>query len=423
MRESLTNVAPIGKSGRRPNRGAGMQASVDGAELAPRRLGLTLPLAMGAGPISLYALSALSPLVIDELHLSRSQLGSLATVTFVVGAVGSMAAARATNTFGSRYVLVALFVAAGLAVGIVAAARSLLWLFVGVAVSGWAQSMSNPATNDLISVFVPSPRQGVLIGIKQSGVQMSQFLAGIALPTAALILGWRGAIAITATLAFAGWGLTLRGVPRLASASHTHGEQHQRLPFEVWWLSGYMFLMAAALQATNVYLPLFSYQRLGFGTTTAGLTVAAVGGMGLLARIFWGRVSGQAGNSRTLLMGMAVASVIAAVLLLGAQTTGRAWWVWAAATLDGTTAVAANVVVVVTVIRWMDRRTVSTASGVLAVAMYLGFAVGPLSFGLLVDDFGGYTAAWTAVGIVYAAAAVVIIIWQRLVPTVRASAQ
>ncbi len=99
---------------------------------------------MGVGPISLYALSALSPLVIDELHLSRSHFGSLATIAFAVGAVGSVAAARATNALGSRYVLLALFVAAGLAVAIVATARSLLWLFVGVALQwGTARAESD----------------------------------------------------------------------------------------------------------------------------------------------------------------------------------------------------------------------------------------------------------------------------------------
>ena len=73
-----------------------------------------------------------------------------------------------------------------------------------------------------------------------------------------------------------------------------------------------------------------------------------------------------------------------------AQLTGQAWWVWAAAAVDGASAVAANVVVAIAVVGGMDRRVVSTASGVVAVAMYLGFASGPLSFGLLVDNFGGY---------------------------------
>jgi len=383
----------------------------------PRRLGVVLPLAMGVGPISLYALSALSPLVLTQLHLSRSEFGSLATVTFVMGAVGSMAAARATTALGGRFVLLTLFVAAGMAVGVVASATSLVWLFVGVAVSGLAQSLSNPATNDLISAFVPAPRQGVLVGVKQSGVQMSQFFAGLALPTAALVLGWRAAVAVTATLAAAGWWLTLRGVPRPLTVL-TRNSVRPQLPGEVWWLSGYMFLMAAGMQATNVYLPLFSYQRTGVGTTAAGLTVAVVGGMGLTSRIVWGRVSGRRPTRvQPLLLGLAAASVGAATLLVVAQLTGQAWWVWTAAAVDGASAVAANVVVVIAVVGGMERRVVSTASGVVAVAMYLGFASGPLTFGLLVDNFGGYTSAWIAVGTAYALAAAVVICWRQLRPT------
>lgn len=122
--------------------------------------------------------------------------------------------------------------------------------------------------------------------------------------------------------------------------------------------------MAAGMQATNVYLPLFSYQRIGLGTTAAGLTVAVVGGIGLTSRIVWGRVSGRrATRVQALLLGLAAASAGAATLLVLAQLTGQAWWVWAAAAIDGASAVAANVVVAIAVVGGMDRRVVEHRLG------------------------------------------------------------
>src|SRR5699024_8186647 len=97
--------------------------------------------------------------------------------------------------------------------------------------------------------------------------------AGVFLPTVAGRATWRGALAlVAAAMLLLGAALVARYVPHepreYTAASRIVGA---RLPSSVWWLTGFMFLVGAALQGVNFYLPLFGYEDLGLSVETAGL--------------------------------------------------------------------------------------------------------------------------------------------------------
>ncbi|MFC7511967.1 hypothetical protein ACFQV4_23155 [Streptomyces thermocarboxydus] len=101
------------------------------------------------------------------------------------------------------------------------------------------------------------------MGVKQSGVQMSQFGAGLLLPSVALWWGWRGAALAAAVVAVAGLVMVRGAVPAVPpSPSRGTGHRLAALPAGVWWLTGYALASGAAIQATNVYLPLYAFERL-----------------------------------------------------------------------------------------------------------------------------------------------------------------
>ncbi|HEY8458710.1 MAG TPA: MFS transporter [Actinopolymorphaceae bacterium] len=366
-----------------------------------------LTLAMGSGPLTIYALSALSPLLIPELHLTRTQFGLLATLAFVVAAPLSLAAGPAAELLGGYYGLLSLFVVSALSIAVLASARSYTWLMCAVVLCAWCQALSNPLTNHLISVHVPPREQGALIGIKQSGVQISQFLSGLVLPWLGLLVGWRGTILVMITPMLCGVLMTHRSLapgPR-RRAVRRGARRRPKLPTQVWVLTGYITLMAAGMQATNVYVPLFAHQELRFGPAAAGAIVAAVGGAGLVARIMWGAIADRVGRPLDVLAGLAGLSVLASALLLIAQHASLPWLAWGGATLHGVAALPASVVVTLTLIRLTKSQGVGRASGVLAVGMFIGFATGPASFGYIVDQSGDYTPAWLAVAGCYGLAA------------------
>jgi predicted MFS family arabinose efflux permease len=371
-------------------------------------------MAMGVGPLALYGLSANAPLVIDDLGLSIAQFGSLGTVAFLVAAVSSALLGRYVDRHTARSVMVVLYLGTGLAFVTAAAANSFWLLLIAVAVSGCAQSLSNPVTNRLITNRVPPGRRGLLMGVKQAGVQMAQFIAGLTLPAVALLVGWRGALGLCVVVAAAGLWLALR-VPSTVAARTVGAVEHRTvsgLPRSVWWLMAYALLTGAGLYASNMYLPLFSYDDLGLSATVAGFTAAVVGGVGLVARIGFGHVADRMKRPHWALSILAAVAAVGAACLLASSITGRPSLMWLGAVVFGASGIATNVVVMLALVRVTPLQVIGAASGRVAIGLYSGFAVGPICFGLIVETAGSYQLGWLSVVTMYAAAALLALLWR-----------
>lgn len=364
-------------------------------------LAAAMAVAMGAGPLIVYAISALSPFLVPAMDLTRTQYGSLATLTFAAAAVSSMRAGRAVDTTNARTVMFWLVAGAAGALLAAAVAPNYPVLVVAVVASGVVQALSNPVTNRLAAQWVPPGPRGVVMGVKQSGVQMIQAASGLFLPTLAVLAGWRGAMAIAAgACLLLGLTLVARFVPGERDRNRrTSTVTGARLPAPVWWLAGFVFLTGAAMQGANFYLPLFGYEELGLPVSTAGLLAAVVGITGIAARIGWGRAAERLGG-HVAMPALAIGGAVAVTLILLALSIHPAL-VWVGAFLLGATGVAANVVVMVSVIHVVPSHAIGRASGVVALGMYLGFAAGPVSMGAVVDAAGHYSTAWAGLGAIY----------------------
>jgi predicted MFS family arabinose efflux permease len=376
---------------------ARVAASSPGAPSPGVAFTATLVLAMGAGPLVVYAISALSPLLREDLALDAAQLGVLATLAFLTAVPLSFVAARFANSVGERVALVSLFAFAAVALTVVATARGFGWLAAASVLSAVPQAVSNPLTNRLVAEHVVAGQRGALIGIKQSGVQVAQVSAGLLLPTSSLLFGWRGSVALLAAGMAVISAVGMRTLPRRERAVLIGPVVTPSLPVSrpVWLLAGYTALMGACLQATHV--PLAAHTRLEFNPRSAGLLVALIGAAGLVARIWWGRYADRIDRPVPILTTLAVLSAAGSLLLLTGLSTALPQLVWIAALVHGSAALPATVVVVVTMLRWTSVEQVGRASAVLAVGLFTGFAAGPVSFGVLYEISGSYETAWTVV--------------------------
>jgi MFS family permease len=387
-----------------------------------------LSCAMGVGPLLMYGLSATSSLVIDSLQISPGQFGLLATVCFLTAGISSGIFGRFSDKMRGRTQISLIFGGAAVAVVLVTVSFNFLWLLLGVALSGSAQALSNPATNRLVMDHVPPHKRAGWIGIKQSGVQGSQFFAGIAFPILALVAGWRGTTALSAIIALmlllAAWRMIPAPVsparaPRAGDAAPPASTSSldpaktkpgakggkPRLPGVVWVYAAYALLSGFGIQATNVYLPLFSQRDVGFSLILGGLTAAAAGIIGVASRIVWGQRIGGKGNSFTLLTTLGLGSAAGAVLLLAAGLLHSAVLLWCGVLLHGAIGLAINVVIMAGMMRQVPPGKVGAASGRVAFGMYLGFAAGPLVMGGLLTAYDGFVPGWCAVTGVYLACA------------------
>src|SRR5688572_1618548 len=170
---------------------------------------VTLTLGMAVCTFLPYALGALGPFITDDLGITRTALGSLTTVTYLVGGALSPVAGPVVDRFGGRRSLALTFVTGALSMAVVAVAGGrYAGLVAASALFGVAVAFGNPATNQLAARAVSAGQHGLVTGVKQSGVQVGAFLAGFVLPGVADAAGWRPAIGGCAAMGVAGLMLT-----------------------------------------------------------------------------------------------------------------------------------------------------------------------------------------------------------------------
>ena len=374
----------------------------------------TLLVAMTAASLMQFTLGVLAPFLTADFGLSRAQLGSLTTAFFVVGTIVSPFAGRLVDRIGGRAMLFALFGFAIAGFAGTAGSTGYATLLVAVGVAGLGTALMNPVTNHLIAVHLPRGRQGVVTGVKQSGVQAGAFLAGALLPATALVLGWRGAVLAVTTIGLAGIVATSVWVPRNdRDAAHGGVATNQRPagPF-VRWLAAYAFLMGVGVAAVGAFVVLYAVEALGLGEGRAGLIAGLVGGVGVISRILWGRAAERMASSTAPLFVLAATSVLAQVLVWGAAAVGE-WLLWVGAAAFGVTAASWNAVGMLAIVREIDAASTGRASGVVQSAFYAGLVVCPVLFGASVDATGGYDLGWAGVTAAFAGAAVLAAAWHR----------
>ena len=134
-----------------------------GSQLAPHsswsRVVALLVTAMVAATYLTGGLSVLSSYVIEELGITRSQLGLVFATVSLSRAIISPFLGKAADR-SVHAVMVGLFLVAGAAVLIASLASQLAVLLVSSMLAGLALGAGNPATNRIVSEEVPpgSPR-------------------------------------------------------------------------------------------------------------------------------------------------------------------------------------------------------------------------------------------------------------------------
>lgn len=386
----------------------------------PGRVLLTVLLgAVGSGPLLLYGLSAVSDSIIVDLRISEAQFGLLATACFGCAAIGNATLGRLADRHSDRSLMTLVFVLAAAAMTLVAVPAGFWMLLVAAGISGIAQSFPNGVTNRILLERVPVSKRIGWVGIKQSGVQVSQLTASLAFPLLAAAAGWRGAalaIAIVPLLLMVLTWHSLRVTPLLTDAASHLADTAKgvdteavaalpvpssRHPGLVWALAAFGLLNGIGVQATNVYMPLFSVRELGFSLVLGGVTAAVAGGIGVAARVGWARQMARGASGAHLLLLLALIATAGAGMFYGAGVSGWAWMLWVAAALHGISALGVSVVLMSALMRSIPSTSMASASGMVTAGMFTGFALGPLGMGLLVSSPGGFPLGWAVVGLVY----------------------
>ena len=371
---------------------------------------------MAAAAFSTSALSIVGASIIDDLSITREQLGFLATVNIVLAALLSPRAGRIVDRIGGRRGLIATFLFGGLAFAVTGLAVA-YWILVAAAVvAAMSQAAGNPATNKLISRHIEEGRRGVITGVKQSGGQAASFIGGLLLPIGAETIGWRPTLLIAAGVTLALVVPARSVVPDDRPAGITVVWGSKDLPRSVPWLAAYGALAGVGDSAT-FFVPLFAAEAVGYGARVAGLAAAIIGLVAVIGRIAWARFAERDGRYILTLGVIALLSVLAGLAFLGSTTSNA--FLWVAVVLVAIGSGSWNSVGMLAVMHHAGPERAGRASGRVMFGYLVGLGVAPPLYGRTIDVTGSYvTMWWIAIG-AYVAAAVLVLAWARSVATDR----
>jgi len=393
-------------------------AGTNTAGTAPsqRRVYLAVISVSTAGVLPVFLLGGLAVQVRADLGIAESTQGWIAFGYFGVSALSSAALGRLVERIGpTRGMRLAACMSTVALLG-AALSGSFVVLLPALALGGMANALAQPGSNAFIVSGVPLRRNGLAFGVKQSAIPAATLLAGLAVPTVALTVGWRWAFAGAAVLAAA----AAVGVPRVARPEHpigtppTGGPTRERRRPQVSLvtlgvLGAGAGFGAASANALGSFLTSTAVDA-GIGPGLAGAMLSVGSAVGLCTRLVLGwRADTMTGSlfrvvTVMLVLGslgfgaLAVGSPVS--VLAGTVVAFAAGWSWPGIF---------NLAVV-----HHNREAPAAATGVTQTGTYAGGAAGPLVFGYLVVQ-GGYGRAWAAfVGVAIAAAAIIEIGRRRL---------
>lgn len=349
--------------------------------------------------MSVFAFFALAVVASDleaEFGLTKLQLGLLGAANTAVGGLFAPMAGRLTDLLGARRSLGTLLAWSALTLCLAALAQSYVMLLLALALAGVSQGWGNPATNKAISTGVELRHRGVVTGIKQSGVQLSVFVAGVSMPAITAAAGWRAGLWAAAGISITAM-LGLFAITDLDGAAPTRvgpvDRPTARLPTFVFQVAAYGFLLGTVGGALGRFLPLYAEESVGFSPELAGLVFAVSGLVAIPTRIASGIMMDRGVSARRTLTVMALGSTVAFVLILAA-TDGRGALLWLGTVVSGMTLGSWNTAANLSMVR--ENAGAGRASGVLMFGFLTGLTIGAPVAGWSIDRFDSYGPAWVA---------------------------
>lgn len=351
----------------------------------------TIVTAMGvqvAAVLPLFLFGGLAVQVSGELGMSVSAIGLISGLYFAVSALTTVPSGRLVDRFGA---LVTARIAVGLSaaamLGIATLAYDPVVLTVFLLLCAPANGLGQLASNTVLTEWAPVGRRGLLFGAKQASVPLSIMIGGLSVPAVALTLGWRWAFVLGAALVLLAL-IPLAGLRK--SAVRPKNADAKGFDLRLLLFAAATCLGAAAATPIGSFLTTYTV-HIGGSESYAGLVLTIGGIAGIIGRTGFGamadyRKSGEFGVIALMLVGGAAGLAtylfeLPWLLPLGTIAAYALGWAWPGLMNHAVTT------------RYPDAPALATS--VTQTGIFLGGAIGPIGFGLIVEH-AGWGAGWTA---------------------------
>lgn len=360
-----------------------------------------------------FMVGGLAVQIKDELGFTEAALGAAVTIGFVAGAVSAPFGGRIADRIGPKtsvYLGCSICAITLLALGLVVDGWGTLVAFL--CLGGIAVALTDPGLAILVSRAIPDDKQGLAFGLKEASIPAATLIAGLAVPTIALTVGWRWAF----TIGLVPLAAVLLVLPRLQVGAKPiprapdPGTPAQAPPRRRALL---LTAVAAALGTTaasgvGIFLT-DSSVAMGISPASAGLLLALGSVAGIITRVATGAYADRIGGPQfklialmlgvgavTMALGGTGNTLLLVVGTIGAFTGGWAW----------------TGIFFLSLVQTNPHRP-GAAAGIGTSGLGVGNAAGPILFGLVAGSVS-YGAAWVGAAAVAGMAAILMATARRM---------
>lgn len=351
--------------------------------------------------LPVFLAGGLAVQIVRDLEFSLAVLGAVTSSFVGAQALLARRLGRWADAIGAtRALRGACLLSAASTLAVAGAVRGSIGLAVALAVAGVSNALGQPAANRLLADSVTRGRQGIAFGLFQASKPVAGILAGLAVPTFALTVGWRWAFVAAAGMALAVTTMIPSGI-RGDGTRGVGDPPRAPLPGRAWLVVG----IALGFGAVKVFSTFLVDAGVAVGLTpaTAGLMLTAASALAMVIRIAVGALADRYFTN--------LLSVVITMMALG--TVGFALLIVvepfvfsAGALVIGVFAWGYNGIFYLAITRMAPEAPASIAGAMLAGASTGGLLLPPI-FGLIASEFS-YQFAWAVAAICIAAGAAAI---------------
>ncbi len=385
------------------------------SEAGPRRALITALATTTVTVLPVFLVGGLAVQIGAELDFGPAGLGLVVALYFGVSALTSLPAGVLVERFGAALTSrIGILTVSASMLAIALSARSYPTLVATLLVSAGGNALGQLSSNVVLAQGVPVHRQGISFGVKQAAIPLCTLLAGAAVPTIALTVGWRWAFVLGAALGIAALFTTAHEPPRRTGPPRP-AARSDRATAALAVVGAGAALAAGAASALGIFL-VDSAVSQGIEVTIAAATLTIGSVIGLAARLLGGWLADRRSGGHLKVVsgllvlggfGLALLAVPGiAALLIGTALGFGLGWSWPG-------------LLNFAVVR-LHPAAPAAATSITQLGVYVGACGGPITFGLLAAHLG-YSAAWLFAAVTMVASAGLVIVGRQMLVTHRQS--
>ena len=356
-------------------------------------------LALAAGSYATLGLAPLAPLIRADFSLARWQVGAITAIVFGGAAISSAPSGRLTDRLGAPPMLAAAVAAVACGCALAAVASGAPLFLLGVAAVGLAYGLITPPTNVIVRGAPTTRHRSLLMSIKQVGVTIGGFIAGVTMPTIADHVGWRlallapaaacCAVALAAVVSRSTLAQNAGGARRAPAIGAEHGVLPARFSLGV---AGFGFVMGGLQLSFVTYLSLFLKEAHGYRLAAAGISLAVTMAAGTAGRLLCAVISDRFFADRRA-AGLRLNALLSVAGMCGLALLPSGVLIWPCVAVVGFANIGWNGVYMTLVAESAPSGQIGRVSGAALRVVFAGAVVVPPLLGLVADR-GGWRAAW-----------------------------